>query len=177
MAIRTFFVTDVFEDSLTFHLNLLSELNGKWIERITNEVTGCERLAWAVGTLANELDLAAGGNGESSVERAKEQLYYRIDVPFRSWLLTLDADQIDIEREEKSAEWRDTAVQIADSLGQELVKQAGPAAFSGKSVESNKQKDTKDYYCAPDSYNSFRSKLISYRKTKSFKDIKKNGGQ
>ena len=174
---KDFFVTDVFEDSLTFHLNLLSELNGKWIERITNEVTGCERLAWAVGTLAKELDLAAGGNGESSAERAKEQLYYRIDVPFRSWLLTLDADQSDIEREEKSVEWRNTAVQIADRLGQELIKQAGPAAFSGKSVESNKQKDAKVYYCAPDSYNSFRSKLISYKKTKSFKDIKKNGGQ
>lgn len=183
-------IINVFEDTLTFHLNLLSELNGKWIERIANEVIGCERLAWAVGALAKELDLAAAGDSKlkefdlaakgkckSSVELAKEQLYYRIDVPFRSWLLTLDADQSDIEREEKSAEWRDTAVQIADRLGQELVKQAGPAAFSGKSVESNKQKDAKDYYCAPDSYNSFRLKLISYRKIKSFRDEKRNGGQ
>ncbi len=174
---KDFFVTDVFEDSLTFHLNLLTELNGKWIERITNEVSGCERLAWTVGTLAKELDLAAGGDGSWGAERAKEQLYYRIDIPFRSWLLTLDANQSDVEREDKTVEWRNTAVQIADRLGQELIKQAGPAAFCGKSLKDGKNKDSTVYYCAPESYRSFKAKLNSYKKISSFKDDNKNGGQ
>lgn len=162
---KDFFVTDVFEDSLTFHLNLLSEeLNGKWIDRITSEISGCEELARAVGHLASDLDKSAGGDGLAAGERAKEQFFYRIDMPFRNWLRTLDATQSDVQREEKVEEWRNIASRIADRIGQELVRQAGPAAFQGKAIKV--EKDSTMYFCAPDAYRYFRYRLGKYNPIK-----------
>lgn len=170
---KDFFVNDVFEDSLTFHLNLLSELNRKWIGRITDEIAKCVDLSKTVSRLAVNLDKAAGGDGSVAGERAKEQFYYRIDMPFRSWLQTLDADQSDIQRDDKVREWRDIAYRIADQLGKELVNEVGPAAFCGKAVKDEKKKDSSTYYCAPDAYRYFRYSLYKYHP----KDKKDEGGK
>lgn len=159
---KDFFVNDVFEDSLSFHLNLLSELNREWIGRITDEIANCEDLSKIVSRLAANIDKAAGGDGSAAGERAKEQFYYRIDMPFRSWLQTLDADQSDIQRDEKVKEWRDTARLIAARLGKELVNEAGPMAFCGKSVNDENKKDSKTYLCAPDAYRHFLNSLNKY---------------
>lgn len=159
---KDFFVNDVFEDSLTFHMNLLSELNKEWIGRITNEIAKCEELSKDVSRLAVKLDKASGGEGSAAGERAKEQFFYRIDMPFRRWLRTLDANQVDTQRDDKVREWRNTAFRIADQLGKSLVEDAGPMAFCGKAVKDEKQKESSTYYCAPDAYRYFRYKLYKY---------------
>lgn len=165
-------ITDTFEDSLTFHMNLLSELNREWIGRITDEIGNCEKISEIVSRLSEDIDKAAGGDGfdakkgasydPDANKRAKKQFYYRIDMPFRRWLQTLDSAQSDVQRDDKVREWRDTAYQIAARLGKELVNEAGPVAFRGKEVTGKKNKNSKTYYCAPDAYRHFLYSLNKY---------------
>ena len=167
-------VVDSFEDSLTFHRNLLSELGDEWMARIDSTLRGCEELADYIADLALHLHYAKAGKkgkkkGDTAKEetrireQAKEQFYYRLDVPFRDWLRSLEPSQ----GEKRQMEWKDTARRIAEKLGRELVKQAGPVAFRGRYVEFDKedgksQKDSKAIYSAPKAYNSFKRKLNNW---------------
>lgn len=159
---KDFFVEDVFEDSLSFHLNLLTELGSVWITRITDEVASCERLAGYVGYLAADLEKAVGGKGETSADRAREKFFFRVDIPFRKWLRTLDADQSDTERSERLTAWRQQAIQIAEQLGKELIEQAGPSAYQGRMVKESKD-DPGKFISAPESFNRFQWKLKEMR--------------
>ena len=154
---KDFFITDVFSDQLSFRLNLLSQLGLSWRCKIQNEIERCENLAHAVERLALNLRKAAGGSGKaenSDGEKAKEQFFYRVDEPFRKWLITLDANQGDAERLDRQRAWHIEVRRIAQSLGQELTQAAGPAAFAGRSISKKDEKQT-IFYSAPKAYNQF----------------------
>lgn len=156
---KDFFVSDVFSDSLMFHLELLTEAGEIWRTRVMDEVERCDRIAGVIGMLATELDIAAGGKGACE-ETAREQFYYRIDVPFREWLTSLDPQQDGMEKEERLEAWRRTAERIAGELGRELVAGAGPAAFFGRMVKVKKGKEEKEiHYSAPEALNHFEYRM------------------
>ncbi|NLX24791.1 MAG: type I-E CRISPR-associated protein Cse1/CasA [Lentisphaerae bacterium] len=151
---KDFFVTDVFSDSLTFHAGLLSDLGSAWRLRIDDEVRRCSELADAVSRLSKNIDIAAGGKG--TADNAGEQLYYRLDEPFREWLYTLDPENDGLDMEDKCLKWRKAAQQIAWNLGQELVEEAGTKAFVGREVTEKRQgKEITVHYSAPESFNWF----------------------
>lgn len=153
-------VEDTFSDSLTFHAALLDELGRAWRQKISEEIGRCEELAKAVGNLAQNLDIAAGGaKSDAKKETAREQFYFRLDRPFRSWLRDIDPAW-DAETAAGAVHrWRVTARQIAETLGRELVRQSGDAAFTGRpiTVDRNKPTERKTYYSAPSVYNWFLS--------------------
>lgn len=160
---KDFFAADTFEDSLSFHLNLLTELGEAWTNSITSAVRLCDDVANQVGQLAKNLVLAAGGSdsdADGDVQRAKEQFYYRVDMPFRAWLQTLDASQSDTVREERMKDWTEQALEIAGRLGQDLIAQAGPAAYHGRTITKN-NKDT--FFAAPEVYRWFKNALYKYK--------------
>jgi CRISPR system Cascade subunit CasA len=152
-------VADEFSDALEMHTSLLDDLGKTWQTYIVQEIERCDQLAEAVGMLGMNLDKASGGDG-SSKERAKEQAYYRLDMPFRQWLLQVDPEQ---ELEEQTAHrkaWRETAIHIIRNLGQELVEQAGTAALVGRTVtEKVKNKEVKRRYSSPEAFNYFLYQL------------------
>lgn len=113
-----------------------------------------------MGRLARALFIAAGGDGVAEdraqanerrsnnwAEQTRARLYAAIDQPFRRWLRII-APQTDKEAaEQKRDEWHMTAQRIALRLGDELVNQAGEAAFAGRMV---RDKDGgQQYYAAP----------------------------
>lgn len=157
---KDFFVTDTFSDSLTFHAALLDELGRAWRQKISEEIGRCEELAKAIGNLAQNLDIAAGGaKSDAKKETAREQFYFRLDRPFRNWLRDIDPAW-DAETAAGAVHrWRVTARQIAETLGRELVRQSGDAAFTGRpiTVDRNKPTERKTYYSAPSVYNWFLS--------------------
>lgn len=161
---KDFFVNDVFSDSLTFHTDLITEIGEHWRAKITEEIEKCKKSAAALRDLAKDIELAAGSSEDTVlkravVERAREQYYYEIDLPFRNWLERIDPNwEIVSEQEEQALrEWRETAKRIALRIGQELVESAGTAAIVGRAVKDKNDKER--YYSAPDAYRYFKVKL------------------
>ncbi len=161
---KDFFVNDVFSDSLTFHTDLLTEIGEHWRAKITEEIKKCDESAAALRDLARDIELAAGSSEDTVlkravVERAREQYYYEIDLPFRNWLERIDPNwEIVSEQEEQALrEWHETAKRIALRIGQELVESAGTAAIVGRAVKDKNDKER--YYSAPDAYRYFKVKL------------------
>lgn len=161
---KDFFVNDVFSDSLTFHTDLITEIGEHWRAKITEEIEKCKKSAAALRDLAKDIELAAGSAEDTVlkravVERAREQYYYEIDLPFRNWLERIDPNwEIVSEQEEQALrEWRETAKRIALRIGQELVESAGTAAIVGRAVKDKNDKER--YYSAPDAYRYFKVKL------------------
>lgn len=145
---KDFFAADIFSDEMSVQLNLLSEMGERCRARVINEIAGCDRIAYYVGELAKDIFLASGGDTEKKsapVAAAKEQFYYLIDVPFRKWLVRLDAYDDDDELDAKVLLWRKEAESIAYGLAQRMAKDAGPAAFVGKAVKEGKNSERKYY--------------------------------
>ena len=161
---KDFFVNDVFSDSLTFHTDLLTEIGEHWRAKITEEIKKCDESAAALRFLAKDIELAAGSSEDTVlkravVERAREQYYYEIDLPFRNWLEGIDPNWgTDSEQKYRAIEeWHETAKRIALRIGQELVESAGTAAIVGRAVKDKNDKEK--YYSAPDAYRYFKVKL------------------
>ncbi len=130
-------VENICSDSLTLHLNLLSQLGYVYRELITKEIGRCDKIAGAIGKLAGDLFVAGGGDGEkrnTPTEQAKEQYYYAIDIPFRKWLATLDARDEQDARDDRIETWRAQAEKLAVHQAQKMVNEAGTPAFIGKTI-------------------------------------------
>lgn len=157
-------VVDEFSDSLEMHASLLDDLGVKWQRNIAEEVERCDKLAGLVGILGQNLEKAVGGDGISGNERAKEQAYYRLDVPFRQWLLYVDPEEDLDKQDQHLMKWRDISLSIIRNLGYELVEQAGNAAIVGRVVkEKEKSKEYDRHYSAPEALNYFLYELCKYR--------------
>lgn len=162
---KDFFVTDSFSDSITFQAGILTEMGHAWRMIVADEVRRCETAAFHVGLLALHLRKAAGGAGkgeDADSERAKAEFFYRVDEPFRQWLMTLDASQEEAQRVEAQQSWHTTLKSIALRLGSELADAAGPAAYRGRTVMENtgKGKDKEAvFYSSPKALGRYRGAI------------------
>jgi CRISPR system Cascade subunit CasA len=146
---KDFFVDDVFSDSLSFNVDLLTKLGDGWIDRIISELENVEEWVRQLGLLAADIAKAGGGDGKGESGKARERAYFRMDVPFREWLADIDpeTDDLDVQMND----WRRKAQQIVRALGRELIAEAGVPAFIGRDVKGN-------YTSAPKAYNIFLAK-------------------
>ena len=150
-------VKDIYSDALMLNANLLSKLSDGWVIRITRVLEITEKMAIQLGILAYDLAKASGENSKgnksanASKNRVIEEAYFRLDMPFRSWLVDINPQTDDIEV--LALSWISTARKIVLSLGEEIVSQAGVKAFVGREVG----KDNKKVRCtAPEAYSKFR---------------------
>jgi CRISPR system Cascade subunit CasA len=150
---KDFFVTDIFDDMLSVNATLFSALGETWILRITHEIEIAEKAVNTLSFFASELAEASGDSRDGAGQRrsAREEAYFRLDVPFRAWLAKIDPQQGDIDDACKA--WRGTARQEVLSLGGELVAEAGNRALTGRISKDSKRKD--QLITAPKAYNAF----------------------
>lgn len=130
-------VIDIFSDSLSMHANILLNVGRNLRSDIESEIEKCEKLANAVYRYACNLYVASGGstNGcDNAGKNAKEQFYYRLDMPFRKWLRCLDPDDFE-ESQKLFLEWQDTAKGIALKYAEEMAADSGDYAVVGHFVE------------------------------------------
>ena len=149
-------IQNVFGDSLEMNAQILSEVGRGYREEIKFEISRCEELADKISRLAGNLYLASGGTSgsktapdktyRSTKTNAKSQLYYRLDIPFRSWLSSLDPENDD--KQEKFEQWQDIAKRITLDLGSELVAAVDDTAMVGHMIDET-------IYSAPKAYNIF----------------------
>jgi CRISPR system Cascade subunit CasA len=134
-------VKNVFSDSLTISANFLTELGSGWVEIVTNEVKRAEDLSGHVGTLAKAIAQSIGGSDENNLKgiasSAKELAYFRMDIPFREWLASIEPGeyQNDEDRNPQIQIWHSRVRGIIDKLGKELIAKAGPDAMVGREVK------------------------------------------
>ncbi len=159
---KDFFVTDIFDDTLSINAALLSNLGEAWNIRITNEIDIIEKVINHLGFFASELAEASGDSpgGTGRRRAAREEAYFRLDVPFREWLANIDPAKNDIDVAIKV--WRSKAYREIMRLGQELIAEAGDRAYIGRTVRENKREEL---LTAPKAYNKF---IYLVRKTFDF---------
>lgn len=154
-------VDEVFSDTVSFRMNLLQALGRTARTRVHDEIERCSEMANAVWWLAVNLRRAAGGSGESekkSGDQAETQFYYRVDVPFRNWLMTLDAELTEAELLERQYAWQQESCQIALKLGLEMAQASGSAAFTGR-VFKQKRDDRGVLVTASSAFDAFRRRI------------------
>lgn len=164
---KDFFVNDAFSDELSFQAALLDELSRAWQDRITNEIDRCEKAAGLVGQLARDIATAAGDKNGTAGGPARAQFYFLVDQPFRQWLQSIDTERDDPDKAVQC--WQAQARTIAQTLGRQMVLEAGSAALTGHRVklDAGKKTERMELYTAPKAYNSFLRKLYGlYPNTK-----------
>lgn len=166
---KDFFIDHFFCDSLSFSSALLTTLGQDWVSRIIDEIGMASKLAEQVGQLAQNLALASGASKGSSAkesgsnsallalkEQAREQVFFRLDEPFRLWLESIDPIAHSHVKDQICEKWWLQARAIARKLGEELISQAGPKAFAGKHVVVGKgANETEKLFTAGGVYNRF----------------------
>ena len=141
---KDFFVKNVFLDSLIMNAELLTDLGADWRNNIELEIEKCSKLANAIAYLAQNLYVASGGSDSKKDKHymeipgiVKSQLYYRLDVPFREWLKTIDPENYDEKQKYyKQREWQEMARKIAESYAYELVSETDDSAIVGHKVDN-----------------------------------------
>lgn len=168
-------ITNIFSDSLSLHARILSALGASLRSDIQIEIEKCEKLANTIGHLAVDLYLAGGGNksdAKSSKEQlkkisdtAKEQLYYRLDMPFREWLVSIEPDEDGDVDADTFPNWQKTAQNIAFRYTRELCEHASDAAMTGHLIGRDGEK--KVLYSAPNAMRIFSREVSKiYQKVK-----------
>lgn len=179
-------IADIISDHLDFQMSLLDAAGELWIVLVGGEIHLIDKVARALGALAEGLYLAQGGQLDGAGKKARQSqrdegmrlLYAAVDLPFREWLAHIGAQHGDDEntRAQEQQCWRSIVFRIADNLGREMVRDAGTAAFTGRWIvnemaETNGRFFTKTngepksvFYSSPTEYNRYLNNLKSLLK-------------
>lgn len=152
-------ITDSFADDVLFHADLLSESGKYWREEIYSQIEKIDKAAFYIGKFVGDLRRADGldpKKDEAPADIAKQELYYDVDRLFREWLVKIDIDQDEEERNNVVIELESSIRSICLSIGRNLIDQAGDSAFIGRTVEDKKKKT---HYCAPEAYRWFKNNI------------------
>jgi CRISPR system Cascade subunit CasA len=133
----------------------LDEFNVEIQTRISDEIERCEKTARLLGHYAQELAIASGKSTNQDIESIQTKFYFNVDVPFRQWLWSVDAEQENIE--EKLREWEKNCYKIAMDMAKEMVRNVNINAHVGHKMKENPERPM--LYTAPKAYNEFQRKL------------------
>jgi CRISPR system Cascade subunit CasA len=162
---KDFFVTDVFEDSLSINAGMLSKLGEAWVMQISRLLSVTEDCIKQLFFLATDLAIASGDSdsqnhraGEGISSAAKAEAYFRLDMPFRTWLADIDPAQSDMDEAEQ--DWINIVKQVLLQLGEEIAHQTGERAITGRWVERNTSRGVeRKLYTAPGALVEFRANI------------------
>ena len=154
-------VKDIFSDSLSFHLDLLTDAGADWVEAVEAEIRLTDKVAAAVLYLGMDIDKAAGGDGDALGKQLKEQFYDRIDVPFRRFLEAVDPQDDEDQMHERLERWHEEEWRIAYGIAREIVSQEDRANFIIGNTIKEKQngKDVSNRYSVPEAYKRFKYQI------------------
>lgn len=161
-----YFVKQVFADHLTFHTELLTDAGITGYKKVLEEIDHVEKAAEYVGWLSENLNKAAGCRSKVQLDSMQAQMQARffdiVDTPFRQWLASLDPTIGSDGLQQQQLAWRKQAKRLALQLGNEMVQQAGTAAFIGRVIKEEtkgKREAVSRVYSAPKAINLFKWQL------------------
>ena len=163
---KDFFVDDIFNDSISFNISLLSKAGEVWVPRIIEELKTSDSLVDQLGVFAKNLALAAGADKEGPTPKGRQdeytmKAYYELDAAYRSWLESIDPEQnLDIDATMDT--WWNIAKEKVREIGRALILQSGANAFVGHPGQKT----------SSEAYNFFLYKTSSRENL-----LKKSGGK
>lgn len=125
-------VAEIIDDRLDVSLALLAASNVELANRAEQAVVDAEGAVFALKNLAANLARAAGGTPEGPRARVEEVAYAALDHPYRHWLRGLRSDSDPMAAYE---EWQAIAKKEVLVLANELLDNAGPAAWKGRVMQ------------------------------------------
>lgn len=126
-------IAEIIDDELALPIRLLREDNPAAGATAAGAVTDAEHIASDVWKLGQNIAQAAGADpaDTSKGDQAREDLYARLDGPYRQWLSALDAQPgLPAAR----SAWRTTLGAAARTVADQLITAAPPAAWVGREV-------------------------------------------
>jgi len=160
---KYFCVNDVFEDSLSFHANIMTKAKESEgvLTIIQEEIENCEKAAKSLETLEKSVKKAVGlrENPKKKMECMvlKGRYFEQIDELFQKFILELDAQMKESVRKEKQLEWQKTSKRIAGRIAREYIAECGPEAVAGRTIiEKGEKGDVERHYSAGEAINYFR---------------------
>ncbi|GAB3618008.1 type I-E CRISPR-associated protein Cse1/CasA [Okibacterium endophyticum] len=126
-------VDEIIDDVLTLQYRLIASTDTALAARAEDAVRATERAVDALGQLAGNLALAAGGEAPGPRDRAREQAYFALEFEFRHWLTRFGAGIADPDAD--VAAWFERAKRIILAQGAELIAAAGSVAWIGREVK------------------------------------------
>ncbi|MBN9611907.1 MAG: type I-E CRISPR-associated protein Cse1/CasA, partial [Actinobacteria bacterium] len=127
-------VVNLVDDRLTVLLSALdAEGHPELSAAARAAVAAAEMAVGELAKFAGNLALAAGGNAEGPRERAREEGFSTLDMPFRSWLRQLGGDPAS-SPEGHLDRWKDTVRELVTRLGSAEVDASGSSAWQGRMV-------------------------------------------
>jgi len=158
---KDFFVTDLWQDDISINAALLSELGDRWVNKIKSILALTEQLVTILSYLVSDLVKAVGASdGKSKGASAKEEAYFRLDMPFRDWLAAIDPENDELEISCRT--WMHKARDIVLELGREIVDESGVQAFVGRELEGE------GHYNTPRAHAKFRGKIYGLLKKEGY---------
>lgn len=127
--------TDIFNDSISFNISLLSKAGEAWVPRIIEELKTSDSLVYQLGVFAKNLALAAGADKEGPTPKGRQdeytmKAYYELDAAYRNWLESIDPEQ-NLDIDATMDNWWNTAKEKVREIGRSLILQSGANAFVG----------------------------------------------
>ncbi|QAY71394.1 type I-E CRISPR-associated protein Cse1/CasA [Xylanimonas protaetiae] len=118
-------------DTLTLPTALLTE-DGRPLADVAVLAVDCaEKAVFALGSLAQNVALAAGGasDDDGPRDRASAEAYDALDREFRRWVTSLRPG---VEPAERRAVWQRAALGVVQTIARDVIAAAGPAALVGR---------------------------------------------
>lgn len=122
-------VAEIVDDSLTMDSILLGQRGKDLADLAIGAVEQTDTAVFQLGVLARNLAIAKGGEPDGPGDRLREQAYFALDAPFRTWLSKLgQATDVLAARED----WYSTARSELLKLARQAVDASGPSAWVGR---------------------------------------------
>ncbi len=126
-------IVDYIQDSLHINAVLLKKLGVDWTEEIGRVLGMTDKAVLTLGYLAADVAYAGGNINKdykaAFAQRTREEGYHRLDGAFRTWLLSINPAQRDIEA--KMTEWLSAAKKVILRCGEELIDGCSEQALIG----------------------------------------------
>lgn len=126
-------VGDIVDDTIGFRAALLAADPALRYVAIQAAQTA-EDAVIALGALAGNLAVAAGGESDAAKGRARESGYFALESPYRRWLADLRADA---DLTEYGERWERAVRAVIETAGRSLVDSAGSPAWVGREVNGS----------------------------------------
>lgn len=126
-------IDEVVDDAVAMPLVLLHKDDDRLGQTAIDAVTDAEAAVTALGDLAADLATAAGADPDPRKDAARALGFQTLDGPFRGWLAALTSRADPTERR---ADWQRLARRAVLRLADQLVREAGDAAWEGRIIQT-----------------------------------------
>lgn len=124
-------IDDIYDDRLSAAFGVLADSGLQCLAIAA--VEDADHACRALGDLARNLELAAGGSGDAAAEDARATGYATLDDPYRRWLASLAPGQpVDPVR----SQWQRFVRGAVTEIGRDLVGRSGMPAWLGREINT-----------------------------------------